>query len=99
MEIWIWLGIIILLSIWEALTVGLVSIWFIISGIVSLILSFFKVDFTICFSVFVILGLILMITTRKSLTKLLKVKSEPTNLDRIIGKKGIVTETINGSLG
>ena len=58
MEIWIWLGIIILLSIWEALTVGLVSIWFIISGIVSLILSFFKVDFTICFSVFVILGLI-----------------------------------------
>ena len=34
-----------------------------------------------------------MLTTRKSLTKLL-VKDEKTNLDRVIGMKGIVTENI-----
>ena len=73
MEVWIWLGIIVILSIWEALTVGLVSIWFIASGIVSLILSLFNVDFIICFGVFVILGTILMITTRKYLLKLFKI--------------------------
>lgn len=94
MDIWIWLGIIILLSILEAATTAIVSIWFIISGLVSLILSIFKVDFTICFTVFVILGLILMLTTRKSITKILKVKKENTNIDRIIGKKGVVTEEI-----
>lgn len=95
MEIWLWLIVIVFLSILEAGTTSLVSIWFIASGIVSLILSILSVDFSICFAVFVILGIILMLTTRKSLTKLLKVKKEKTNLDRIIGKKGIVTEDIN----
>ena len=94
MDIWIWLGIIIVLSIIEAETVSIVSIWFIVSGIVSLILSIFGVDFVICFFVFVILGLILMLTTRKSIVKLLKVNKESTNFDRIIGKKGVVTEKI-----
>ena len=94
MDIWIWLGIIIILSILEASTVSLVSVWFIISAIVSLVLSVFKVDFTICFAVFVVFGLILMLTTRKIMTKLLKVKKENTNIDRIIGKKGVVTEKI-----
>ena len=94
MDTWIWLGIIILLSILEASTISLVSIWFIISAIVSLILSVFKIDFTICFAVFVIVGLILMLTTRKSMTKFLNLKKENTNIDRIIGKKGVVTEEI-----
>lgn len=95
MEIWLWLIVIVFLSVLEAGTTSLVSIWFIASGIVSLVLSILNVDFTICFSVFVLLGVILMVTTRKSLTKLLKVNNEKTNLDRIIGKKGIVTEDIN----
>lgn len=99
MEVWIWLGIIIILSIWEAATVGLVSIWFIASGIVSLILSLFKVDFAICFGVFVILGVILMITTRKYLVKILKIENTKTNIDRIINMKGIVTKEIDNSIG
>lgn len=95
MEVWIWLGIIILLCIIEASTVALVSVWFIVSGIVSLILSIFDVKFVVCFAVFVLLGLILMVTTRKTMTKILKVKKENTNIDRIIGKKGVVTEKIS----
>jgi len=94
MEIWIWLFIIIILCAFEANTISLVSIWFIISGIISLILSILGIDFSICFAVFVVVGVILMVTTRKTLIKLLKVKKENTNLDRIIGKKGVVTEEI-----
>ena len=94
MEVWLWLGIIILLSVIEAISVSILCVWFIISGIVSLILSLFNVSFYVCFIVFVILGLILMLTTRKSIEKILKVKEEKTNLDRIIGKKGVVTEKI-----
>lgn len=95
METWLWLGIILLLSVIEAVSVSIVCIWFIISGIASLILSLFNISFYICFIVFVILGLILMLTTRKSIKKILKVKEEKTNLDRIIGKKGVVTEKIS----
>ena len=94
MEVWIWLIIIIVLSILEAATVSLVSIWFIASAIVSLILSLFNVDFIICFGVFVVLGLVLMILTRKTLVRLISFNKEKTNLDRIVGKKGVVTEKI-----
>ena len=64
------------------------------SGIVSLILSFFIESFYIQFAVFVILGIILLITTRPILQKILKIKDEKTNLDRVIGMTAIVTETI-----
>lgn len=95
MEIWLWLIIVIFLSFLEVSTVSLVCIWFIASAIVSLVLSIIGIDFYICFGVFVLLGIILMVTTRKTLLKVLKVKKESTNLDRIIGKKGIVTIDIN----
>ncbi len=94
MSSWLWLGIIILLSILEAATVSLVSIWFIASGLISLILSLLGVNDLICFAVFVILGAALMLFTRKSLVNLLKIKKEETNLERIVGKKGLVTEKI-----
>ena len=46
-----WLIIILFLGFIEAITVNLVTIWFVISGIVSLILSFFIDDFIIQFSI------------------------------------------------
>lgn len=89
-----WLGLIIVLAIIEAMTVNLVSIWFIISGLFALITSFIFDNFLIQFAIFVVLGVILMITTRKTLEEKL-VRKEKTNLDRIIGMKGVVTEVID----
>lgn len=92
---WIaWLFVIILLTILEVITVNLVSIWFIASAIVSLILSFIIDSFYVEFCVFVCLGLILMLLTRPYLVKKLSKKKVPTNLDRVIGMVGIVTEEI-----
>lgn len=89
-----WLGLIIVLGLIEFMTVNLVSIWFIISGLLALIISFFIDSFVIQFGIFVIVGVILMITTKTSLEKKL-VHKEKTNLDRIIGMKGVVTEKID----
>lgn len=94
MEVWIWLGIIVILSIIEAVTVELVSVWFIASAIVSLILQVLGLNFKLCFIIFVLLGIVLMITTRKYLLKLLQVKKTSTNIDRIIGMKALVTKDI-----
>ena len=44
---------------------------------------------------FVLLGVILLITTRPYLVKKLHVKESKTNLDRVIGMTGIVTEKIS----
>ena len=88
-----WLILVIFLGFIEAITVNLVSIWFIISGMLALVTSFIIDNFIIQFGVFVIVGILLLLTTRKTLESKL-VKKEKTNFDRIIGMKGVVTEDI-----
>lgn len=88
-----WLVVVIFLGVIEVVTTGLVSIWFVISGLVSLALSFWIDNFLLQFGVFVIFGVVLMFTTRKTLNKYL-IKTEKTNLDRVIGMQGVVTENI-----
>lgn len=90
-----WLMVIILCCILEAVTINLVSIWFIASGIVALIASFFTDSLTIQLGIFVILGIILLITTRKPLQKMVNQKKEKTNIDRIFDMTGTVIEEIN----
>ncbi len=95
MELWmLWLILVFFLIVLEACTVNLVSIWFIISGIVSLFVSIFCDDFLIQFAIFVLLGLFLLLTTRKFLKRYIKPNKEKTNLDRILGEVAIVTEEI-----
>jgi len=90
-----WLIVIIICCFLEAITVNLVSVWFIASGIVALIASFFTDSFEIQLGIFVILGLFLLITTRKPLQKLVNQKKEKTNVDRIFDMTGVVTEEIS----
>jgi membrane protein implicated in regulation of membrane protease activity len=95
MNLWVlWLIIVVILIMIEVSTINLVSIWFVISGIVSLILSFFIDSFMLQFAIFVILGLILLITTKKFLDKWINPRSERTNLDRVIGTIAVVTVPI-----
>lgn len=90
---YLWLLLVIILSIVEIITVNLVSIWFVISGIVAMIASLFTDNLVIQISIFVILGLIFMILTRKIVKKIVPEKVK-TNIDRIIGMQGIVITKI-----
>ena len=92
--VWIWLGLVVTLTLIEVLTTNLVTIWYIVSALVALLLSLFIDSYLIEFAVFVILGTILLFTTRDYLVKLIVKKKEKTNLDRVIGMTGIVTEEI-----
>lgn len=91
---YLWVLIIILLALAEVTTVNLTTIWFVASGLVSLILSFFIDNFLIQLGVFVILGIILLITTKSKLQALVNERREKTNLDRIVGMQGYVVERI-----
>lgn len=90
-----WLTVVIVLSIIECMTVDLVTIWYIASGLCTIVLSLFIDNFVIQFAFFTILGTILLITTKSFLKDVLKSKDIKTNFDRVIGMKGIVTEEIN----
>ena len=89
-----WLAIILLLVVIEVSTVQLTTVWFVVSGIISMILSIFMNSIEIQFAIFVIGGIVLLFTTRPYLMKKLKVKESRTNLDRVIGMHGVVTQDI-----
>ena len=90
---YIWLAIVIILSIIEAATVNLVSIWFVVSGIITMIVTLLTDNLTIQITTFLLLGIIFMLLTRKTIKKISPEKAK-TNLDRIIGMEGIATEKI-----
>lgn len=89
-----WLAVILICAFLEVITVNLVTIWFIASGLVALIASIFVDSLLIQMSIFVLLGVFLLITTRKPLQRMVNVHREKTNLDRIYGMTGVVTEEI-----
>lgn len=93
----IWLGIVISLMFIELTTLNLRTIFFVMSGLVSLVISFFINNFLIQFLVFIILGTIFLLTLRDYLIDFLREKEQKTNIDKIIGKTGIVTKEIKSN--
>ena len=90
---YVWLAITVILAIIEMSTANLVSIWYIISGILTMIISLFIDNIVIQCAIFVLGGTLLLILTKDAIKKILPEKTK-TNIDRIIGMKGIVTEKI-----
>ena len=66
---WIWLCLIIVLSLLELASKNFIPIWFVFSAVISFILSIFVDDYIIQFLVFVILGSVLLLTTRDYLIR------------------------------
>ena len=84
---YIWLLVAVILGIIEISTTNLVSIWFVISSLLAMVSSLFTDN------IFVLVGVFLMPISRKLYSKI-KMNNSKTNIDRIIGMKGIVTEDI-----
>ena len=90
---YIWLAIAVILAVLEMSTVSLVSIWYIISSLAAMIISLFTDNIIIQIAVFVLLGTVLLVSTKDLVKKILPEKIK-TNIDRIIGMEGIVTVRI-----
>ena len=80
---WLWFLLATIFGIIEAMTLGIVSIWFAIGALAAIQIF-----------IFLATSLILIVKTRKFAVGMLKVGKEKTNLDDLIGKEAVVTKEI-----
>ena len=94
MYLWYLLGFIVLLGI-ELLSYNLVTIWLAISALLTGIYAyFFPGQIVVHMFLFLVISIILIALT-KPLVKKMKIATEKTNADRLIGLEGIVLQEIN----
>ncbi|MGE5456542.1 MAG: NfeD family protein [Ignavibacteriales bacterium] len=96
---YIWFGIVVLLSLIEIITLDLVALWFIISGIIVIFISFYIESFLIQFIIFVLIGLIPFIFLRPYVKQFLVRTKVKNNIKYLINKTGIVTKEVNDKEG
>ena len=89
-----WLIFFIILVIIELITINLVTIWFAFGALVTSLVSLYTTDTVILLAVFTLVSLLLLLITKPVVKKLKVKKVVATNLDQVIGKTGVVTETI-----
>ena len=90
-----WIIVFLVLLFIELITVNLVSIWFAIGALAAYITTFFTDNITIQIIVFIVVSIIALLVTKPFMKKIRVRKVEPTNLDRVIGKEGVVTKDIS----
>ena len=95
----IWLGLIVLFVIIEALTASLTVIWFAAGSLAALICCVLGGSFFLQAIFFIIVSLICLIAVRPAARKRIRKNTQPTNADRIIGREAKVTEDIDNVSG
>ena len=80
----------------ESFTLGFFVFWFSIGALFALIVSLFTTNIVIQSVVFVVSSTILLLLTKPLIKNFVKTpKTKPTNVYSIIGKEGIVLESID----
>jgi len=91
----VWTAAIILFGVVEAMTAGLVSIWFVAGALVALVAAFVDAALTIQIVLFLVVSAAALALTRPLLKKITAASAVPTNADRVLGLAAKVTETID----
>ena len=95
----VWGVIMVVMLIAEAVTVGLVTIWFALGALCALISSLLGAPVWLQAVWFVIISAATLILTRPLAKKYVNGRSQPTNADRVLGQRCVVCERIDNLAG
>ena len=90
-----WLGLVAVLLLAEAMTVGLTTIWFAGGALVAAIASFFQVILVIQVLLFLVISLVLLIFTRPWAIRFMNYNREKTYVDSLIGESAVILEKVD----
>lgn len=93
--VFVWLFVIVAAILVEASTVSLVSIWFVPSACIAMILALCGVKLWIQLTVFFVVFILLMLILKPIFKKNIGLKIVPTNADALIGMQAVVIEPID----
>ena len=91
----LWLVILAIFLIIEAVTVGLVTVWFAGGALLAAIASAAGADIIVQWILFLIVSLILLIFTRPLAVRYMKRGVTRTNVNSLIGKRAVVIQKID----
>lgn len=90
----IWLIIAVIFGIIEAVTIGIATVWFAIGAVAAAICAMLGAPVIVQVIVFLVVSIVLLYFTRPLVKNKLKVGTEKTNVNVLIGKEAIVTAEI-----
>ena len=91
----LWIAAIVVFGVVEALTAGLVSIWFVPGAVAGLIAAMAGAGLLAQLVLFLAVSAAALAATRPLVKKLSAGRAVPTNADRVLGRTARVTETID----
>ena len=95
MESIIWLVLMVIFLVAEALTVSMVSLWFAAGAVVALLLSLLHLQVWVQVVLFFVVSGVLLACLRPMVRRHFTPKLTRTNVDAIVGTKGMVTAEID----
>lgn len=94
-EALLWLILMVVALLAEAMTATLFSIWFAAGALVAMAVALLGLPVWLQIIVFLVVSALVLFITKPLAEKMINKKAIKTNADRVIGAIGIVTETIN----
>ena len=95
MEAIIWLVLMVIFLVLEAVTVVTVSLWFAVGALVALLVSLIGLELWVQIVLFFIVSAVLLACLRPMVQRHFNPKLSRTNVDALIGSKGYVTADID----
>ncbi len=96
---YVWMAVLVVAAVVEALTTQLVAVWFAPGALVAMILAFCSVSPWIQLGVFLVLTVAFLILAQKVFRKAFKFDKEKFNIDAVIGERCLVTERVDNLAG
>lgn len=92
-----WLAAFLVFAIGEAVTVGLISVWFAVGALAGLFATALGAGLWLQIAVFLGVSALALALFKPLSSKFLKPKPSATNADQVIGAAALVTETIDNA--
>ncbi len=95
----VWIALVVVFLVGEAVSVGLTSIWFAAGAVLALVAYFLGAKAWLQIVIFIVVSVTTLLLTRPLANKYINSRVQATNADAVIGQTATVTERVDNVAG